>query len=109
MYSCFPHSADGNFEVTYKSNVIIQHWGEIYWIPPAIFTSSCEIDVQYFPFDQQKCEMKLGSWTHKGQAINYYFNGFRNKLDLADYLKSGSWDIIDGPGVIRVEKGQWAL
>ncbi|GFS24697.1 acetylcholine receptor subunit beta-like 1-like [Elysia marginata] len=93
-------SADGNFEVTYKSNCVLYSNSEVHWIPPAIYHSSCSIDVRYFPFDQQTCEMKFGSWTHKGNALTYSFYMNRDKLDLVDYLKSGSWDIIDCPGNI---------
>ncbi|GFN80395.1 neuronal acetylcholine receptor subunit alpha-3 [Plakobranchus ocellatus] len=94
------NNADGNYEVTYKSNCVLYHYAEINWIPPAIYQSSCSIDVMYFPFDQQVCEMKFGSWTHKGKALKYSFYENMNKLDLTDYLKSGSWDIIDCPGRI---------
>ncbi|CAL1529244.1 unnamed protein product, partial [Lymnaea stagnalis] len=93
-------SADGNFEVTYKSNCVLYSSSEVNWIPPAIYHSSCSIDVKYFPFDQQKCQMKFGSWTHKGTSLKYSFDKDRDKLDLVDYLKSGSWDIIDCPGKI---------
>jgi len=41
----------------------------VLWIPPAIYKSSCTIDVQYFPFDQQECEMKFGSWTFNGDQV----------------------------------------
>jgi hypothetical protein len=33
--SCF--SADGNYEVRYKSNVLIYPNGEVLWVPPAIY------------------------------------------------------------------------
>ena len=88
-------SADGNYEVRYKSNVLIYPDGEVLWIPPAIyqvfhqhrrfhhhqisyylsncnhgaFQSSCTIDVTYFPFDQQTCIMKFGSWTFTGDQV----------------------------------------
>lgn len=52
-------SADGNYEVRYKSNVLIYPNGEVLWVPPAIYQSSCTIDVTYFPFDQQTCIMKV--------------------------------------------------
>ncbi|XP_046582370.1 acetylcholine receptor subunit beta-like 1 isoform X1 [Haliotis rubra] len=94
------NNADGNYEVTYKSNCVIYSTGEVNWIPPAIYQSSCTIDVAYFPFDQQECEMKFGSWTFQGNQLSFGFKGGRTKLDLTDYLKSGTWDLIDCPGTI---------
>lgn len=32
-----PSSADGNYEVRYKSNVLIYPNGEVLWVPPAIY------------------------------------------------------------------------
>ncbi|KAL8602746.1 hypothetical protein ACOMHN_053147 [Nucella lapillus] len=94
------NNADGNYEVSYKSNCVIYSTGNINWIPPAIYKSSCSIDVEYFPFDEQQCDMKFGSWTFRGNALNYAFQSDMDKLDLTDYLKSGTWDIIDCPGHI---------
>ena len=33
----FVFSADGNYEVRYKSNVLIYPDGEVLWVPPAIY------------------------------------------------------------------------
>jgi len=44
-------------------------YGNVLWIPPAIYKSSCTIDVTYFPFDQQECKMKFGSWTFNGDQV----------------------------------------
>lgn len=33
----FIYSADGNYEVRYKSNVLIYPNGEVLWVPPAIY------------------------------------------------------------------------
>ena len=46
-------SADGKYEVSYKPNVVIYNSGDVLWIPPAIYKSSCSINVEYFPFDEQ--------------------------------------------------------
>lgn len=62
-------SADGRYEVSYKPNVVIFSIGDVMWIPPAIYKSSCTINVLYFPFDEQKCFMKFGSWTFNGDQV----------------------------------------
>lgn len=40
------NSADGNFEVTLATKATIYHGGLVEWKPPAIYKSSCEIDVE---------------------------------------------------------------
>lgn len=51
------HSVDGVFEVALYCNVLVSPDGCIYWLPPAIFRSSCSISVTYFPFDWQNCSL----------------------------------------------------
>ena len=55
--------------MSYKPNVVIHNDGSVLWIPPAIYKSSCTIDVKYFPFDEQSCHMKFGSWTFNGDQV----------------------------------------
>uniref|UniRef100_T1KCW6 Nicotinic acetylcholine receptor beta 1 subunit n=1 Tax=Tetranychus urticae TaxID=32264 RepID=T1KCW6_TETUR len=95
------NNADGNYEVRFKSNVLISDNSEVQWVPPAIYQSSCRIDVTYFPFDQQKCEMKFSSWTFNGDqvSLSFYADPW---VDLSDYSKSGTWDIVEVPGVLNV-------
>ncbi|CAG5115247.1 unnamed protein product, partial [Candidula unifasciata] len=94
------NNADGKFEVSYNPNCVVRFNGDVNFIPPAIYTSSCTIDVRYFPFDQQECEMKFGSWTFEGKTLVYKFQDSINNIILTDYMKNGAWDIIDGPGRI---------
>ena len=65
----FYFSADGNFEVTLATKATILDNGKVEWKPPAIYHSSCEMDVEYFPFDEQTCVMKFGSWTYDGGQV----------------------------------------
>jgi hypothetical protein len=65
----FDSSADGEYGVTTMTKAILHYTGKVLWTPPAIFKSSCEIDVRYFPFDQQTCFMKFGSWTYDGFQV----------------------------------------
>ena len=69
VFLCLRSSADGKYEVSYKPNVVIHNDGDVLWIPPAIYRSSCPISVKYFPFDEQKCEMNFGSWTFNADQV----------------------------------------
>ncbi|EDS41906.1 acetylcholine receptor protein alpha 1, 2, 3, 4 [Culex quinquefasciatus] len=64
------NNADGNFEVTLATKATLNYTGRVEWRPPAIYKSSCEIDVEYFPFDEQTCVMKFGSWTYDGFQVS---------------------------------------
>ena len=43
--------------------------GNVTWLSSAIFKSSCEINVEFFPFDEQACTMKFASWTYDGFQV----------------------------------------
>ena len=62
-------SASEAFDATYPTNVVVTSEGTCTYIPPGIFMSSCPIDITWFPFDDQNCEMKFGSWTYNGFKV----------------------------------------
>ncbi|KAI3384447.1 hypothetical protein SNEBB_001282 [Seison nebaliae] len=95
------NNADGNYEVSYKSNVVIYYYGAMLWVPPAIYKSSCYIDVKYFPFDEQVCEMRFGSWTFRAKQISF---GKVKKVEVKDYHVSATWDLIEGPMNISINQ-----
>uniref|UniRef100_A0A1A9V1B9 Neurotransmitter-gated ion-channel ligand-binding domain-containing protein n=1 Tax=Glossina austeni TaxID=7395 RepID=A0A1A9V1B9_GLOAU len=65
--------ADEGFDGTYHTNIVVKHNGSCLYVPPGIFKSTCKIDITWFPFDDQHCEMKFGSWTYDGnQQKNDY-------------------------------------
>ena len=65
--SCF--SADEAFDGTYPVKVVVRNTGALTYIPPGIFKSTCKIDITWFPFDDQDCKMKFGSWTYNGYKV----------------------------------------
>ncbi|XP_071442315.1 acetylcholine receptor subunit alpha-like [Hetaerina americana] len=104
------NNADGNFEVTLATKATIYHDGLVEWKPPAIYKSSCEIDVEYFPFDEQTCVLKFGSWTYDGFKVDLRHmdekagsNVVEVGVDLSEFYMSVEWDILEVPAV-RNEK-----
>lgn len=44
-YYHVPHSNDGQFDVALYVNVLVYNDGTVNWLPPAIYRSSCSIQV----------------------------------------------------------------
>ena len=61
-YLQFSSSADGNFTVKLMTKATIHFNGEVVWKPPAIYKSLCPINVEFFPFDEQSCTLKIGEF-----------------------------------------------
>ncbi len=55
------NTAVGDFQAQQKTKAVIKNDGTVTWMPPAIFKSSCSIDVTYFPFDAQEREKSFYS------------------------------------------------
>uniref|UniRef100_A0A4W5L0G2 Cholinergic receptor, nicotinic, alpha 4b n=1 Tax=Hucho hucho TaxID=62062 RepID=A0A4W5L0G2_9TELE len=96
------NNADGDFAVTHLTKAHLFHDGHIKWMPPAIYKSSCSIDVTFFPFDQQNCKMKFGSWTYDRAKIDLI--GMASDVDQMDYWESSEWVIINAVGKYNTKK-----
>nr|XP_045612629.1 neuronal acetylcholine receptor subunit alpha-7-like isoform X2 [Procambarus clarkii] len=87
------NSADEGFSSTYPTNVVVASSGLCTHIPPGIFFSTCRIDITWYPFDDQKCNMKFGSWTYDSAKIDLQMNNDEGG-DLSGYITNGEWDLI---------------
>ncbi|KAK5964609.1 Neurotransmitter-gated ion-channel ligand binding domain protein, partial [Trichostrongylus colubriformis] len=85
-------------------NVVIKYQGDMLWVPPAIYKSSCIIDVEYFPFDEQVCTLVFGSWTYNENEIKLEVE--HEMADLSEYEPSSIWDLIDAPAQLVKKRSQ---
>lgn len=66
------HSATANMEANgMESDLVVQHNGNIAWLNPAVIQSSCTIDITHFPFDDQVCEIRFGSWSFTTSYVDF--------------------------------------
>ncbi|XP_036096701.1 neuronal acetylcholine receptor subunit alpha-2 isoform X1 [Molossus molossus] len=96
------NNADGEFVVNHMTKAHLFSTGTVHWVPPAIYKSSCSIDVTFFPFDQQNCKMKFGSWTYDKAKID--LEQMEQTVDLKDYWESGEWAIVNATGTYNTKK-----
>nr|XP_016936996.1 neuronal acetylcholine receptor subunit alpha-7 isoform X3 [Drosophila suzukii] len=91
------NSADEGFDGTYATNVVVRNNGSCLYVPPGIFKSTCKIDITWFPFDDQRCEMKFGSWTYDGFQLDLQLQDEAGG-DISSFITNGEWDLLGVPG-----------
>ncbi len=103
------NSADDSFSVGATVNAVIYSSGDVSYLPPGMFKSTCIIKIDDFPFDEQICKLKVmidfikikkifcenyylikfGSWTYDESAINLQNKSSTGQVD--SYIKNGEW------------------
>ncbi|XP_062334615.1 neuronal acetylcholine receptor subunit alpha-9-I [Osmerus eperlanus] len=83
-----------------ETNVVLRYNGEITWDQPAITKSSCVVDVSFFPFDWQQCNLTFGSWTYNGNQVDIAMGMASG--DLSDFVENVEWECHGMPAVRNV-------
>ncbi|XP_024139531.1 neuronal acetylcholine receptor subunit alpha-9-II isoform X2 [Oryzias melastigma] len=94
------NKADDDFSGPMDTNVRLRYNGEITWDAPAITKSSCVVDVSYFPFDSQECNLTFGSWTYNGNQVDIFMG--MDSGDLSDFVENVEWECHGMPATKNV-------
>eukprot|EP00057_Strongylocentrotus_purpuratus_P003253 XP_003726263.2 PREDICTED: neuronal acetylcholine receptor subunit alpha-9-II [Strongylocentrotus purpuratus] len=79
-----------SYQETY---VLCLYNGTCDWHFPAILTSTCKVDVRYFPFDIQLCDLTFGAWSADVTMVELHT--FEVPDDTSDdiFAKNGVWTL----------------
>ncbi|XP_061644515.1 neuronal acetylcholine receptor subunit alpha-9-II isoform X2 [Phyllopteryx taeniolatus] len=94
------NKADDALSGPMDTNVKLRYNGEITWDAPAITKSSCVVDVSYFPFDSQECNLTFGSWTYNGNQVDIFMG--MDSGDLSDFVENVEWECHGMPATKNV-------
>ncbi|XP_048577800.1 neuronal acetylcholine receptor subunit alpha-7 isoform X2 [Nematostella vectensis] len=92
------NNADSGYDGSlygFTAKIKVNYSGTNTWLAPKIFTTSCKINVKYFPFDQQECRLKFGSWTYDANSVDIFPE--EDQASIKGYQKNGEWDFIGFP------------
>ncbi|XP_053297530.1 acetylcholine receptor subunit epsilon isoform X2 [Pleuronectes platessa] len=105
------NNIDGKFDVAYYANVLISNTGWMYWLPPAIYRSTCAIEITYFPFDYQNCTLAFRSQTYSAKEVELILAVNDNEqtiewvdIDPEAFTENGEWAIVHRPGRKMINK-----
>lgn len=66
----FTFRAEKIYEDYNNFRAIIRYDGLIRWEPGGVFKTMCQIDITYYPFDRQMCELVFGAWSYHTSKMN---------------------------------------
>ncbi|XP_042894186.1 neuronal acetylcholine receptor subunit alpha-9-like [Penaeus japonicus] len=79
------NTADPNYgKSVLRTNAIVRNTGQVRLLSHAMFLSSCDVDITWYPFDQQDCTLFLASWTYDSSKIEL----FNEPSDLSEYSEN---------------------
>jgi hypothetical protein len=80
------------------------------WKPGVVTKTGCVVDVGFFPFDKQSCNITFTHWGFTDQQVK--FEPSATTLDLTDYQPSDEWTLsgtklieetVDGGSFVKME------
>ncbi|CAH8635150.1 unnamed protein product [Heterobilharzia americana] len=90
--------ADERLREQREARVVVSSTGETLWLPQALFKSTCEVEISYFPFDTQICMLEFGSLTYDKTQMDILWwipdsppMVEMPYLDFSDYVPSNEW------------------
>ncbi|XP_059912605.1 acetylcholine receptor subunit epsilon isoform X1 [Gadus macrocephalus] len=105
------NNIDGKFDVAYYANVLISSSGWMYWLPPAIYRSTCAIEITFFPFDYQNCTLVFRSQTYTANELDIILAVAETgetiewvDIDPEAFTENGEWAIVHRPARKRIDK-----
>ncbi|XP_071100920.1 neuronal acetylcholine receptor subunit alpha-6-like isoform X2 [Haliotis cracherodii] len=87
-------NAIDNLDVIANENIPLRvnSEGKIYWNPPGIYQTHCNIDITYYPFDSQECSVIVQSWGYNLRELDLF--KFGSGVETAEFERNGEWNLI---------------
>ena len=63
-FTMFRSSAQEGVNFVPSLPALVNFDGKVSWFYPILVKSTCQLKVDYFPWDQQSCKLTYGSWTY---------------------------------------------
>ena len=74
------------------NSVYVYPDGHVFFDKPIIYSFSCTLDLERFPFDKQECFMTFGSWKFDGPSLDIRL--IDNPIKIADDFSHNEWNIV---------------
>ena len=66
----YPTSVDDRFINVFDGDVIVRSNESVTWYTPIVVTTLCKVQIRYFPFDSQTCNLTFQSWAYDSLSLD---------------------------------------
>ncbi|KAG8235332.1 hypothetical protein J437_LFUL003615 [Ladona fulva] len=74
-----------------STHSIVHEDGTVLWVPPSLFRVFCDLNLRLWPYDEQTCILRLGSWTYDGDQVDLQLDEHEAEMDLM--VPNTEWEI----------------
>ena len=83
--------------------VLLKSNGSVNWPVPVKLKTACRVVITYFPFDDQLCTIRIGSWIYNNEWIDY--KSSQDSIDMTEYIHNSEWEL----GYFNFQKVPYSL
>ncbi|XP_056004348.1 neuronal acetylcholine receptor subunit alpha-6-like [Ostrea edulis] len=77
----------------------ISNFGDVYWYPYEVFETRCSIDITYFPYDKQTCNVTFIVWSYSADEV--IITKSSGGIDFYEYEENSVWTIVSTDSDIK--------
>lgn len=74
---------------------MVYHNGEVVFPVLMKLRTTCKVNIQYFPFDQQICGLKFASWIYDSSSVNYELLSSSSEQYPSGNIRNSGWEVLD--------------
>jgi len=86
--------ADERLKDWREISAVIQHTGDILYVPTTMQFSICFLDITNFPYDMHECTLTYRSWTYDRTKVLLSFKDDSPQIDMTSYIVSNEWKVL---------------
>ncbi|XP_072015976.1 neuronal acetylcholine receptor subunit alpha-3-like [Amphiura filiformis] len=76
-----------------EADVMVDSTGKVLRVPSVQITFICKMDLKFFPYDNQVCQLKFGSWHYHAGVVN--LTQSNDNIDLSYHGQSRDFELTN--------------
>ena len=88
----FGFRAERIYEEYLQFRAMVTYDGRVHWEPGGVFKTMCPIEITYYPFDSQHCDLVYGAWAFHTAKMN--LTNSEENINIDSYENNGEWEIF---------------